>query len=200
MRRKKHGIASLLGTAIVRPIEIYHRGSPRFDMELFWINQFHDGNLAIMPAPRMAERIEDIVLGWREEGIDCVVSLLEPSEIPALNQAESELCREVGLEFLSFPVRDKSVPASLESFADIVALLAGRVASGRSVAIHCLAGIGRSTTLAACILIWLGVNSEVALDMISEARGREVPETEEQRQWILAFSEAAQRLRRQPRS
>lgn len=164
-------------------------------MELYWINQFRDGNLAIMPAPRATERIEDIVLGWRNDGIDCVVSLLEPSEMPALNDAESELCREFGINFLSFPIPDKSVPPSLETFAGIVASLAERIASGQSVAVHCRAGIGRSTTLAACVLIWLGVNAEVALDMIADARGLEVPETEAQRQWILAFPDAALRLR-----
>ena len=72
--------------------------------------------------------------------------------------------------------------------------LTGGIASGKSVAIHCRAGIGRSTTLAACVLILLGVNGEVALDMIAAARGLEVPETEAQRQWILGFCEAA-RLR-----
>ncbi len=164
-------------------------------MELFWINQYRDGNLAIMPAPSVAERIEDTILGWRSDGIDCVVSLLEPFEIPALNEAENELCREFGINFLSFPIPDKSVPPSLEAFADIVAQLAERIASGQSVAIHCRAGIGRSATLAACVLIWLHVDAEVALDMIAEARGREVPETEAQRQWILAFPDAAQRLR-----
>lgn len=169
-------------------------------MELFWINHYRDGNLAIMPAPRHAERIEDTILSWRSDGIDCVVSLLEPSEIPALNDAESELCREFGIEFLSFPIRDKSVPPSLEAFVGIVALLAGRIASGHSVAIHCRAGIGRSTTLAACVLIWLGVHADVALDMIADARGLEVPETEAQRQWILAFPEAAERFRDQPRT
>jgi protein-tyrosine phosphatase len=164
-------------------------------MELFWINQFRDGNLAIMPAPRVAERIEDTILGWRNDGIDCVVSLLEPSEIPSLNATESELCREYGIEFLSFPIPDKSVPPSLEPFVRIVALLAERIASGHSVAIHCRAGIGRATTLAACILIWLHIDAEVALDMIADARGREVPETEAQRQWILAFPDVAMLFR-----
>ena len=148
-----------------------------------------------MPAPSAAERIEDTVLGWRNDGIDCVVSLIEPFEIPALNAAESELCREFGIEFLSFPIPDKSVPPSLEAFARIVALLAERIASGHSVAVHCRAGIGRSATLAACVLVWLGVDADVALDMIADARGLEVPETEAQRQWILGFPDAAQRLR-----
>ena len=148
-----------------------------------------------MAAPSSAETLEDTVLSWRTDGIDCVVSVLEPQEIPGLTEAETELCREFGIDFLYFPIRDKSVPPSLELFTGFVKSLAGRISSGQGVAIHCRAGIGRSTTLAACVLIWLGVNAEVALDMIADARGIEVPETEAQRQWILEFSAMAHRLR-----
>jgi len=155
--------------------------------ELFWINKFHDGNLAIMAAPRPSDNLEDTILGWRSDGIDVVVSLLEPSEAPGLTEAERQLCQEFGIEFLSFPIRDKTVPAVLDAFSSIVRLLAARISTGQGVAIHCRAGIGRSTTVAACILITLGVDAEVALDMIAEARGVEVPETEAQRQWILGF-------------
>jgi len=155
--------------------------------ELFWINKFHDGNLAIMAAPRPSDNLEDTILGWRSDGIDVVVSLLEPSEAPGLTEAERQLCQEFGIEFLSFPIRDKTVPAVLDAFSGIVRLLAARISTGQGVAIHCRAGIGRSTTVAACILITLGVDAEVALDMIAEARGVEVPETEAQRQWILGF-------------
>lgn len=163
---------------------------------LFWINRFHGGNLAIMPAPRALERIEETVLRWKEDGIDTVVSLLERSEMPGLEKAETDLCAEFGLEFLSFPIRDKNVPPSLERFASLARDVAEKVERGRAVAIHCRAGIGRSTTLAACVLICLNVNAEVALDMIAEARGVEVPETEAQRQWILQFPKAASRLLR----
>jgi len=158
--------------------------------ELFWINKFHDGNLAIMAAPRPTDKIEDTILGWRSEGIDVVVSLLEPSEAPGLSVAENQFCQEFGIEFLSFPIRDKTVPSDLDAFFDIVRHLAEAVSAGQGVAIHCRAGIGRSTTLAACILMTLGVDAEVALDMIAEARGVEVPETEAQRQWILGFPAA----------
>jgi len=48
--------------------------------------------------------------------------------------------------------------------------------------------------LAACVLILLGVEGDIALDMIASARGLEVPETEAQRQWVLGFSQAT-RLR-----
>jgi protein-tyrosine phosphatase len=166
------------------------------NMDLFWINRFRDGNLAIMPAPRINERLEDVILRWRADGIDTVVSLLEAAEIPGLLEAESELCLEFGIEFISFPIRDKTVPPTLEAIASIAHVLAERVSSGQGVAIHCRAGIGRSATLAACVLIWLGVDGEEALDMIAEARGVEVPETEAQRQWVLAFPAAASRLKR----
>ncbi|HTC83945.1 MAG TPA: dual specificity protein phosphatase family protein [Rhizomicrobium sp.] len=157
---------------------------------LYWINQFVKGNLAIMAAPRLDEQFEATILGWKDEGVDVIVSLLEEMELPNLTKAESSLCDEVGVEFISFPVRDKTVPDAIEPVAVIARHLAERIASGKSVAIHCRAGIGRSTTLAACVLIHLGVDGDIALDMIAAARGLEVPETEAQRQWVLSFSHA----------
>jgi protein-tyrosine phosphatase len=154
---------------------------------LYWINQFADGNLAIMPAPRLDEQLEATVLAWKDEGADVIVSLLEHHEVPDLIAAEQALCAEFGIEFVSFPIRDKTVPDQTGAFAGIARQLADKVASGRSVAIHCRAGIGRSTVLAACTLILLGVDGAVALDMIAAARGIEVPETEAQRQWVLSF-------------
>jgi len=158
---------------------------------LYWINQFVQGNLAIMAAPRLDEQFEATILGWQEEGVDVIVSLLEETEISNLTNAERSLCEEIGVEFISFPVRDKTVPDAIEPIAAVARGLADRILSGKSVAIHCRAGIGRSTTLAACVLILLGVDGEIALDMIANARGLEVPETEEQRQWVLDFSQAA---------
>ena len=154
---------------------------------LYWINQFADGNLAIMPAPRLDEQLEATLLAWKDEGADVIVSLLEPQEVPDLIAAEQSLCDEFGIEFISFPIRDKTVPNRPGEFSSIARQLADRVSAGRSVAIHCRAGIGRSTVLAACILILLGVDNAVALDMIAAARGIEVPETEAQRQWVLSF-------------
>lgn len=149
-----------------------------------------------MPAPRSLERIDRTVLRWKEDGVATLVSLLERTEVPGLSEAEAELCAEFGLQFLNFPIRDKTVPPALEGFAAMARDLAQCVANGRGVAIHCRAGIGRSAMLAACVLTCLGVHAEVALDMITEARGVEVPETEAQRQWVLQFPKAAAGLRR----
>jgi hypothetical protein len=49
--------------------------------EVFWIHAPLLGRLAIMPRPRAGEWLDDEVVGWRAEGVDTVVSLLELSEI-----------------------------------------------------------------------------------------------------------------------
>lgn len=156
-------------------------------MPLYWIRGFADGHLAIMPAPQ-PEGLERAILYWKDEGVDIVVSLLERAEIPGLVEAEGALCDEIGLEFLWFPIRDGSVPVSASIFGGLVTKLGDAIATGKAVAIHCRAGIGRSALVAAGVLNYLHVNASDALDMIAEARSVEVPQTEEQRQWILSFN------------
>src|SRR5215475_4087835 len=103
---------------------------------LYWINQFADGNLAIMAAPRLGDQFEATILGWKDEGVDVIVSLLEEMELPNLTDAESALCQEVGIEFISFPVRDKTVPEAVAPIAAVARGLADKIAHGKSVAIH----------------------------------------------------------------
>lgn len=161
-------------------------------LPLYWIKGFTDGHLAIMPAPQ-PQRLEGAVLFWKQEGIDIVVSLLEFGEIPGFIEAESELCDKIGLEFFWFPIRDGSVPASESTFNGLIARLGDALAMGKSVAIHCRAGIGRSALVAAGVLNYLHIAAEAALDMVAAARKLEVPQTERQRQWLLSFTPVSRR-------
>lgn len=160
---------------------------------LYWIRGFTEGHLAIMPAPQLAE-LERATLHWKEEGVDIVVSLLERSEIQGFVEAEKGLCEEIGLEFFWFPIKDGSIPSSTNAFDALVSKLADAIAVGKSVAIHCRAGIGRASMLATAVLNYLHIDAEAALDMVAEARKIEVPQTEEQRQWILRYRSARGRL------
>jgi protein-tyrosine phosphatase len=63
-------------------------------------------------------------------------------------------------------------------------------AAGRATLIHCRAGIGRSSVIAACALICSGMEADRALALIKDARGVSVPDTEEQRDWVIAFGKA----------
>ena len=139
-----------------------------------------------MPVPQF-EDLEHATLYWREEGVDIVVSLLERAEAAGIVEAEWEFCEEIGLEFIWFPMKDGSVPASNKAFGDLAMKLAEAITAGKSVAIHCRAGIGRSSLVATAVMSHFKVDAEVALNMVAEARQAEVPQTEEQRQWILGY-------------
>jgi protein-tyrosine phosphatase len=131
----------------------------------------------------------DEIRSWRQTGVDVVVSTLEPEEVSDLDlRAEPELCGANGIEFIPFPIADRAVPASLAATTKLARELEARLAAGKSVAIHCRVGIGRSALLAACLLVLAGVNWEAAWERIRSARGCLVPDTTEQRQWLARFA------------
>jgi protein-tyrosine phosphatase len=144
-----------------------------------------------MARPRADDWLQTDVADWKTSGVDMVVSLLEREEISELGlQREAELCRSSGIDFISFPIRDRGLPESQQEASRVARSLATELRDGRSVAIHCRAGIGRSSLIAACAIICSGIEAEEALALISAARGLTVPDTDEQRDWVLAFGEA----------
>ncbi len=157
--------------------------------QLYWIEGPWRGRLAIMPRPRGGDWLEDEIQAWRQSGVDVVVSLLTREEQSDLNLSEEEsLCRANNVEFVSFPIVDRNVPSSAEAFSDQVAKLAERLADGKNIAIHCRQGIGRAALIAICILIWSGLEPTAAIERVGAARGCVVPETAEQRRWIIDFA------------
>lgn len=155
--------------------------------ELYWIDAGTPRKLAIMARPRAGDWLEDEIHHWKRAGVEVVVSLLETEEIDDLDlRLEASLCLESGIEFLSFPIRDRGVPDDLAEalrFASKVASL------GKAVAIHCRAGIGRSSIMAAAVLVSHGVDAEAALSAISAARRTQIPDTDEQREWVLSLDQ-----------
>ena len=117
-------------------------------MELYWIEGPWPGKLAILPRPRGGDWLEDEVQGWRAAGVDVVVSLLTSDEVADFDLAqESSLCEAHGIDFRPFPIVDRSVPASRKAALNFVEKLAKPLAEGKSVAIHCRQGIGRSALI-----------------------------------------------------
>ena len=162
----------------MRP-EIYWVASPRLS-----------GRLAIMPRPRAGDWLDDEIAGWRAAGIDHVVSLLEPNEVRELGlEREAGLCRALEISFANFPIADRSVPDSRKAAFDLAADLTTRLATGKAVAIHCRAGIGRSSLIAACVLVAAGHTAVDAFTLLETARGLPVPDTDEQRNWVIAAAQ-----------
>lgn len=153
---------------------------------LYWINGPWPGRLAISSRPRGGDWLEDEVRAWRQGDLEAIVSLLTEDEVItlALDQ-EAQFCRKHGMQFLTFPIIDRSVPASRHATLDFVRELENTLSAGKCLLIHCRQGIGRSAVIAACLLISSGMDAESAFQMISAARGVAVPETPEQRKWVM---------------
>jgi protein-tyrosine phosphatase len=156
---------------------------------IYWLDVPKAWRLATMPRPRAGDWLLDEIAGWRAESIDIVVSLLEQHEVVELElQQEPESCQAAGIEFISFPIPDRSVPASMTGTERLVRTLSAAVAIGKAVAIHCRAGIGRSSLIAACVLVRNGYDVDSAFEVIAKARGVEVPDTQAQRAWVSTFA------------
>ena len=145
-----------------------------------------------MPRPRGGDWLEDEVSALKQLEVDAVVSLLESHEVVDLDiAAEQELCEAQDIEFLSFPIVDRNIPVSLPEFSRFAEKVASLLRENKSVVVHCRQGVGRAGLLAACVLILNDVSADKALSRISQARGCAVPETEEQRAFVLKFENNA---------
>src|ERR671926_151553 len=99
---------------------------------VYWIDGPYPGRLAIFPRPRGGDWLEDEVQAWAGAGLNVIVSLLTEEEVADLDLAqEAELCRASGLEFISFPVIDRSVPASREETRHLANRLASLLSKGK---------------------------------------------------------------------
>jgi protein-tyrosine phosphatase len=136
--------------------------------------------------------LADEIRSWRQTGVDVVVSTLEPEEANELDlRTEPEVCEAIGIEYISFPIADRSTPPSLTATMKLARQLEAGLLAGKRIAIHCRAGIGRSALLAACLLVLAGVDWEAAWERIRSARGCPVPDTTEQRNWLARFARDA---------
>jgi protein-tyrosine phosphatase len=157
--------------------------------DIYWIPQKYSGRLAIMPRPRSGDWLADELKAWRIEGIDVVVSLLTSLEVMELELTnEADICGTHQITFISFPIIDRQVPATLSSTIELVNQIDNFLQQGRTVAIHCRAGIGRSGIIAVCVLLKQGYSADSAFEMISKARGVEVPDTDAQKAWVVSYS------------
>ena len=147
----------------------------------FWINS----QLAIVPRPCGGDWLDDEMKALREAGIDVVVSMLEDEEAVELGlEREGAAAKSAGVKFLSFPIHDRSLPASRERFELFLSELEHELANKNRVGIHCRACIGRSSVVAASLLIRSGMPASEVWRAITDARGFPVPDTQEQREWV----------------
>lgn len=107
-------------------------------------------------------------------GFGLVVCLLEAHELEHL-EGESTLAEyeaavgALGMAFLHLPTEDFCAP-SRTHIRRAAAAIAHASASGRSSYVHCMAGLGRAGTVAACLLVDAGMPPDDAIALVRWVR------------------------------
>lgn len=156
--------------------------------QLYSIQKLPAGQVSIMARPRGGDWLFDEVKSLREVGVDVLVSLLIPEEVMELDlEEEAECCSSQGITFLAFPIRDRNVPPFSDNTFNFLEQLNNHLSEGKHLALHCRQGLGRAALMAASLMVLNGYSPEQAFNLLSKARGYPVPETEEQKAWVVAF-------------
>src|SRR5687768_15668455 len=115
--------------------------------------------IAIMARPRGNEWLEEELISLKRMQISTLVSLLQPSEIDELGlHEEQQLSENYGISFINFPIADRGVPGSKIEFTNLIDRLGQDAKADKNLVIHCRMGIGRSSMVAAAVLIRLGAD------------------------------------------
>ena len=151
---------------------------------LYPISRSGPGRLWTMAAPEGDDRLEEQIELLRDAGVTTLVSLLDEREAAGLGLADERvIAGRAGVRFVQLPTSDFGIPERNAALA-VARELRDELLAGKGVAIHCRAGIGRSSLLAAVVLRLEGVRPAEAWATIGRARGVRVPETQAQRDFL----------------
>jgi len=141
-------------------------------------NWILEGRLAGMGAPGLLDDRDTDLEAIAARGIEVLVTLTE-------QPFPTDPLRAVGISPRHFAIKDMGVPA-LGPTASLCRQIQRWMDSGKGVAVHCRAGMGRTGTILACQLVWMGRSAEEA---IAEVRGvgRGYIQTKGQVQFVERF-------------
>jgi len=152
-----------------------HRASRQLRVD--WLDATALGTpsgLGLTLCPGRADRgrsLEADLDALRDAGVRRVLTLLTDAEVARLGVTGlPDACAQRGLTWRQHSIRDQGVP----TLADMQALVAWTLDGLRAdepVLVHCMGGLGRSGTLAACVLVAQGHAPDAAIQWVRQARG-----------------------------
>jgi ADP-ribosyl-[dinitrogen reductase] hydrolase len=131
----------------------------------------------------------DMIRDW---GAAAVVTLLEPAELTLLKveRLGEEVLRR-NMSWFHLPIADVSTPDKrFEQEWDVAGEeLRSILRSGSNVLVHCRGGLGRAGTIAARLLVELGMDPATAIASVRAVRPGAI-ETSDQEKFVLNFGTA----------
>ena len=159
------------------------------DFKIYHIPTRQEGQIYAFPGP-LTNRVNDFAVKHLNTlGVNIVINLLSETEnkVHALKN-QRKTYEALNIQLVKFPIQDFNTPVSSYNFKKLIRCLRDEVIAGRSIGIHCMAGIGRTGILAVSLLCALGMGTQEAMQHVSKHRECKIPDTEEQMQWLQEFN------------
>ena len=120
-------------------------------------------------------------------GAAAVVCLNEADEFEHRYPTYAQWLRENGpARAIWFPIPDMHVPAA-GTFGPFLEGLIARLAADQGLIVTCGAGMGRAGTVAAAVLLALGLSLDDALEVVAQGRPTAGPQTTSQMDFLAAL-------------
>ncbi|HQO09924.1 MAG TPA: dual specificity protein phosphatase family protein [Clostridiales bacterium] len=160
--------------------------------EINWIDKEHidiKGRIGLGRAPGYGSVRFDDYRSMKEQGISKIYCLQEEEELDYLSgetvkQREQSL-KEFEIELIHSPIGDFRVPTP-EQAVMLAEMILNDVSEGKSILIHCMGGLGRSGTVAACTLVKFGLKADEAINLVRKIRPGTL-ETDEQVGFVMEY-------------
>jgi atypical dual specificity phosphatase len=130
------------------------------------------GKLAGTPMPGVTFDIDYDLQALKAVGITCLITLTE-------NDISQDALARNGLKNIHLSIDDRR-PPTLAQMAMLLIRMEALFKRGEVLAVHCLAGIGRTGTVLACWLIREGLSAEEALRRVRRIEPRYVQSVEQE--------------------
>ena len=129
------------------------------------------GKLYLHSMPGRYESFERTAAEIQMRGITEVICLVPLEEIEFKSPDYARALKNGGTAWrqVMFPIVDYGVPKEREAYRRLILQVVDSLRTGTNVLAHCGAGIGRTGTLAACVLAVLGVPVTEALETVHAA-------------------------------
>lgn len=169
--------------------------------ESYWVepNHFLAGEY---PGHRPDQQLNQRIDSFLDFGINTFINLTDPNELPSYlpDLLERAAYYDIDILYKNYPIMDLGIPP-VKTMVAILDQIDLALQDGRKVYVHCWGGIGRTGTTIGCYLVRHGHTGQQALARLGEwwkdvPKSRlwsHSPETEQQTQYILNWSEPEDR-------